>query len=62
MCLCSAQPGIINKRTEHGESALLLAVSRQEVTCVQVLLENGADTDITNYDKETPLFKGNDRK
>ncbi|XP_034436520.1 ankyrin repeat and SOCS box protein 2-like isoform X1 [Hippoglossus hippoglossus] len=59
--LLSAQPGTINKRTEHGESALLLAVSRQEVTCVQVLLGNGADTDITNYDKETPLYKACER-
>ncbi|XP_062267077.1 ankyrin repeat and SOCS box protein 2-like isoform X2 [Platichthys flesus] len=59
--LLSAQPGTINRRTEHGESALLLAVSREEVTCVQVLLENRADTEIPNYDKETPLYKACER-
>lgn len=57
--LSSAQPGIINKRTDYGESALLVAVSKDRLRCVQVLLENGADPDITNYDKETPLYKGN---
>lgn len=57
--LSSAQPGMINKRTDRGESALLVAVSKDRLRCVQVLLENGADPDITNYDKETPLYKGN---
>ncbi|XP_026164004.1 ankyrin repeat and SOCS box protein 2-like isoform X2 [Mastacembelus armatus] len=55
--LLSAQPGMINKRTERGESALLVASNRNQLTCVQVLLENGADPSITNYDKETPLYK-----
>lgn len=54
---------MINKRTERGESALLVAVSKDQLRCIQVLLENGADPDITNHDKETPLYKGNtDRK
>nr|XP_043904749.1 ankyrin repeat and SOCS box protein 2-like isoform X5 [Solea senegalensis] len=58
--LLSAQPGMVNKQTENGESALLVAVSKVELRCVQVLLENGADPDIANNDKETPLFKGAD--
>lgn len=57
--LSSAQPGMINKRTDRGESALFIAVSKDRLRCVQVLLQSGADPDITNYDKETPLYKGN---
>lgn len=50
---------MINKRTERGETALLVAVSREHLGCVEVLLGRGADPDIPNYDKETPLYKGN---
>ena len=61
--LISAQPGIINKRTAHGETALLLAVSSVQLRCIQVLLERGADTNISSYDRDTPLYKGTtDRK
>ncbi|XP_040920180.1 ankyrin repeat and SOCS box protein 2-like [Toxotes jaculatrix] len=59
--LLSAQPGMINKRTERGESALLVAVSRDHMRCVHMLLENGADPDIANYDKETPLYRACER-
>uniref|UniRef100_A0A3Q3XC59 SOCS box domain-containing protein n=1 Tax=Mola mola TaxID=94237 RepID=A0A3Q3XC59_MOLML len=56
--LLSAQPGMVNKRTERGESALMVAVGKEQLRCVQVLLESGADPDIPNYDRETPLYKG----
>ncbi|XP_070843798.1 ankyrin repeat and SOCS box protein 2-like [Chaetodon trifascialis] len=59
--LLKAQPGMINKRTERGESALLVAVSKDHLQCVQVLLENGADPDLANYERETPLFKACER-
>ncbi|XP_042359543.1 ankyrin repeat and SOCS box protein 2-like isoform X2 [Plectropomus leopardus] len=55
--LLSGQPGMINKRADRGESALLVAISKDQLRCVEVLLENGADPDIPNYDKETPLYK-----
>ncbi|XP_034555975.1 ankyrin repeat and SOCS box protein 2-like [Notolabrus celidotus] len=55
--LLSAQPGMINKCTDRGETALLVAVGKVQPRCVQVLLDNGADTDIANYDRETPLYK-----
>lgn len=58
VCLCSAQPGMINKRTERGETALMLAVSKEHLGCVNVLLENRADPDVPNQDKETPLYRG----
>lgn len=59
--LLSAQPGMINKRTERGETALLVAVSREHLECVEMLLGRGADPDIPNYDKETPLYKACER-
>ncbi|MED6237454.1 hypothetical protein ATANTOWER_025293, partial [Ataeniobius toweri] len=55
--LLSAQPGMVNKRTSRGETPLLVAVSRVQQGCVQVLLENGADPEIPNYEKETPLYR-----
>ncbi|XP_047184418.1 ankyrin repeat and SOCS box protein 2 isoform X2 [Scophthalmus maximus] len=59
--LLSAHPGTINKRTEYGETVLLVAIIKEQLRCVQVLLENGADPDIPNYDKETPLYKACER-
>ncbi|XP_062415579.1 ankyrin repeat and SOCS box protein 2 isoform X2 [Pungitius pungitius] len=59
--LLSAQPGMINKRTERGESALMVAVSRDQLESVQVLLDNGVDPNIPNYDKETPLYRACER-
>lgn len=50
---------MVNKRTERGETALLVAVSREHLRCVQVLLDHGADPDISNHERETPLYKGN---
>lgn len=52
------QPGMINKRTQKDQTALLLAVSKGKEDCVACLLEKGADPDIANKDKETPLYKG----
>ncbi|XP_029705437.1 ankyrin repeat and SOCS box protein 2-like isoform X2 [Takifugu rubripes] len=59
--LLSAQPGMINKKADCGETALMVAVSQEHVPCVQVLLENGADPDISNREKETPLYKACER-
>ncbi|XP_047243092.1 ankyrin repeat and SOCS box protein 2 isoform X3 [Girardinichthys multiradiatus] len=59
--LLSAQPGMVNKRTSCGETPLLVAVSRVQQGCVQVLLENGADPEIPNYEKETPLYRACER-
>lgn len=49
---------MVNKRTDRGETALMLAVSKEHLGCIQVLLENGADPDVPNQDKETPLYRG----
>lgn len=51
-------PSSVDKRTLHEQTALLLAVSCEHVSCVRCLLEAGADTDISSKNKETPLYKG----
>lgn len=55
----TAQPGVVNQRTLKDQTALMLAVSRDHLACAEYLLETGADPDITNKDRETPLYKGN---
>ncbi|XP_051511491.1 ankyrin repeat and SOCS box protein 2-like isoform X2 [Myxocyprinus asiaticus] len=55
--LLRAQPGMINQRTLKEQTALMLAVTRDHLACVESLLERGADPDITNQDKETPLYR-----
>ncbi|ROI33840.1 Ankyrin repeat and SOCS box protein 2 [Anabarilius grahami] len=55
--LLRAQPGMVNQRTLKGKTALMLAVARDHLACVESLLENGADPDISNMERETPLYK-----
>ncbi|XP_051954641.1 ankyrin repeat and SOCS box protein 2 isoform X2 [Xyrauchen texanus] len=55
--LLKAQPGMINQRTLKEQTALMLAVTRDHLACVESLLEKGADLDITNNDNETPLYR-----
>ncbi|XP_056283247.1 ankyrin repeat and SOCS box protein 2-like isoform X1 [Pseudoliparis swirei] len=52
-----AHPGSVDKRTLQEQTALLLAVSRGHLSCVQCLLETSADPDISSKNKETPLYK-----
>lgn len=58
MCCAPAHPASVDKRTLQEQTALLLAVSFQRLSCVQCLLEAGADPDISSKNKETPLYKG----
>ncbi|KAM7403030.1 hypothetical protein PAMA_003791 [Pampus argenteus] len=55
--LLRAHPGAVDKRTLQEQTALLLAVSCEHVSCVRCLLEAGADPDIGSKNKETPLYK-----
>ncbi|XP_058471131.1 ankyrin repeat and SOCS box protein 2-like isoform X1 [Solea solea] len=55
--LLSVHPGSVDKRTLQEQTALLLAVSCEHLSCVRRLLEAGADPDISNKNKETPLYK-----
>ncbi|KAM3871373.1 ankyrin repeat and SOCS box protein 2-like [Diretmus argenteus] len=55
--LLKAHPGSVDKRTLQEQTALLLAVSCEHLSCVRCLLEAGADPDISSKNKETPLYK-----
>ncbi|XP_053702031.1 ankyrin repeat and SOCS box protein 2b isoform X1 [Synchiropus splendidus] len=55
--LLAAQPSSVDKRTLQEQTPLLLAVSCGHLSCARVLLEAGADPDISNKNKETPLYK-----
>uniref|UniRef100_UPI003AAB101F ankyrin repeat and SOCS box protein 2-like n=1 Tax=Centroberyx gerrardi TaxID=166262 RepID=UPI003AAB101F len=60
--LLRAHPGLVDKRTLQEQTALLLAVSCEHLSCVQCLLEAGADPDISSKNKETPLYKACERE
>ncbi|XP_034530867.1 ankyrin repeat and SOCS box protein 2-like isoform X2 [Notolabrus celidotus] len=55
--LLKAHPGSVDKRTLQEQTALLLSVSCEHLSCVRCLLEAGADPDISSKNKETPLYK-----
>ncbi|KAG7238454.1 hypothetical protein INR49_030866, partial [Caranx melampygus] len=55
--LLKVHPGSVDKRTLQEQTALLLAVSCEHLSCVRCLLEAGADPDISSKNKETPLYK-----
>lgn len=57
-CLSSAHPDSVNMCSLKNQTALLLAASRGHVSCVDFLLKHGAELDIANKDRDTPLFTG----
>lgn len=57
-CACAARGVCVDKRTLQEQTALMLAVQGKHLDCVRILLEAGADPDISNKNKETPLYKG----
>lgn len=58
LSLNPAHPEVINRRTMKGQTPLFLAVVADHVSCVQCLLEKGANPVIADKDRETPLYKG----
>ncbi|KAI4892274.1 hypothetical protein NFI96_011998 [Prochilodus magdalenae] len=55
--LLKAKPSSVDKRTLQEQTALLIATDGKHLDCVKCLLEAGADPDISNKNKETPLYK-----
>ena len=56
--LDSANPEVIDRCTLKQQTPLFLAVVVDNMICVQSLLERGANPNIADKDKETPLYKG----
>lgn len=57
-CSSPAYPGAIDQRTLQEETALYLATCREHLDCLLMLLQAGAEPDISNKSRETPLYKG----
>ncbi|XP_076833959.1 ankyrin repeat and SOCS box protein 2b isoform X2 [Brachyhypopomus gauderio] len=55
--LLKVKPTSVDKRTLQEQTPLLIATDRKHLDCVKCLLEAGADPDISNKNKETPLYK-----
>ncbi|CAL8272787.1 unnamed protein product [Merluccius merluccius] len=60
--ILKAYPALVDKRTLQEQTALLLAVSSEHLSCVLSLLEAGADPDICGKSKDTPLYKACERE
>jgi ankyrin repeat protein len=56
--LLPAYPNTIDQRTLQEETALYLATCREHLDCLLSLLQAGAEPDISNKSRETPLYKG----
>lgn len=54
----AAYPATIDQRTLQEETALYLATCRGHLDCLRSLLQAGAEPDISNKSRETPLYKG----
>lgn len=54
----TAKPETVNKQTNKSQTPLMLAVCRKHFSCVEHLLEQGADPNLANNQWETPLYKG----
>lgn len=54
----TAHPATVNKCSSKGQTPLLLAVGNDSVSCVDWLLQHGADPNLSNKDRETPLLRG----
>ncbi|KAM9294386.1 ankyrin repeat and SOCS box protein 2 [Gastrophryne carolinensis] len=60
--LLKAYPLVIDQRTLREETALILATVRGHLDCISVLLQSGAEPDIVNKTRETPLYKACEKK
>ncbi|XP_041430803.1 ankyrin repeat and SOCS box protein 2 isoform X2 [Xenopus laevis] len=55
--LLKAYPSTIDQRTLQEETALYLSTVRGHMDCMTYLLQSGAEPDIANKSRETPLYK-----
>lgn len=55
---CPVHPELIDRCDLKQRTPLFLAVENDQVASVECLLDWGADPNIGNKDRETPLYKG----
>ena len=56
--LCSEFPGLVDRRTLQAETPLMVATERGDLDSMELLLEAGANPDISGANRETPLYRG----
>lgn len=60
--LFQAYPTSIDQRTLQEETSLCLTTVQGHLDCLHYLLQHGAEPDIVNKSRETPLYKACERK
>uniref|UniRef100_A0A8C4NJM1 Ankyrin repeat and SOCS box containing 2a, tandem duplicate 1 n=1 Tax=Eptatretus burgeri TaxID=7764 RepID=A0A8C4NJM1_EPTBU len=55
--LCSEFPGLVDRRTLQAETPLMVATERGDLDSMELLLEAGANPDISGANRETPLYR-----
>ncbi|CAH2327680.1 ankyrin repeat and SOCS box 2 [Pelobates cultripes] len=60
--LLQAYPNSIDQRTLQEETATLISTTKGHIDCLLFMLQSGADPDIANKNKETPIYKACETK
>lgn len=55
--LCACSGGRVNSQACNGESVLLDAAGSGNATCIQLLVDNGADANLPNATGHLPIHK-----
>ncbi|XP_063295120.1 ankyrin repeat and SOCS box protein 2 isoform X2 [Pelobates fuscus] len=60
--LLQTYPNSIDQRTLQEETATLISTTKGHLDCLLFMLQSGADPDIANKNKETPIYKACETK
>lgn len=58
LCIPSVEAVDANWQSFDGKTALLLAAAEGHCICMQLLLEHGADVNLSDHMQESPLLAG----
>jgi len=58
LCTLVVEAVDVNWQSFDGKTALLLAATEGHFTCTQILLQHGADVNLSDHMQETPLLAG----
>ena len=58
MCVCAVEAVDVNWQTSNGATALLVAAEEGYSSCMQLLLQHGADVSLSDRQQKAPLLAG----
>ena len=58
MCVCAVEAVDVNWQTSDGRTALLLTAEEGYSSCMQLLLQHGADVNLSDRLQYAPLLAG----